>query len=80
MDYCFATQYQKVFSGPNVLRTINIEWSYGTKKANITGKELTPSLLKYLVEKTNGKTLLSNIELIKNNAMLGAKVAKALDY
>ena len=49
------------------------------KKANITGKELTPSLLKYLVEKTNGKTLLSNIELIKNNAMLGAKVAKALD-
>ena len=50
------------------------------KKANITGKNLTPSLLKYLVEKTNGKTLLSNIELIKNNALLGAKVAKALDY
>ena len=50
------------------------------KKSNITGKELTPSLLKYLVKKTNGKTLLSNIELIKNNAMLGAKVAKALDY
>ena len=50
------------------------------KKSNITGKALTPSLLKYLVEKTNGKTLLSNIELIKNNAMLGAKVAKALDY
>ena len=50
------------------------------KKANITGKELTPSLLKYLVDKTNGKTLLSNIELIKNNAKLGAKVAKALIY
>ena len=50
------------------------------KKSNITGKELTPSLLKYLVDKTNGKTLLSNIELIKNNAMLGAKVAKALDH
>ena len=50
------------------------------KKSKITGKELTPSLLKYLVEKTNGKTLLSNIELIKNNAMLGAKVAKALDH
>ena len=50
------------------------------KKSNITGKELTPSLLKYLVEKTKGKTLLSNIELVKNNARLGAKVAKALDY
>ena len=49
------------------------------KKANITGKKLTPSLLSYLVKKTNGKTLLSNIELVKSNAMLGAKVAKALN-
>tara|TARA_B100000963_G_scaffold355986_1_gene375284 strand:- start:109 stop:1044 length:936 start_codon:yes stop_codon:yes gene_type:complete len=48
------------------------------KKANITGKKLTPSLLSYLVEKTNGETLNSNIELVKNNAILGAKVAKAL--
>ena len=48
------------------------------KKANITGKKLTPSLLRYLVQKTNGKTLLSNIELVKNNAILGARVAKAL--
>ena len=50
------------------------------KKANITGKKLTPSLLRYLVEKTHGKTLLSNIELVKSNAMLGAKIAKALKF
>ena len=49
------------------------------KNANITGKKLTPSLLSYLFEKTNGKTLVSNIELVKNNAMLGARVAKALN-
>ena len=48
------------------------------KKANITGKKLTPRLLSYLVHKTNGETLHSNIELVKNNAILGAKVAKAL--
>ncbi len=48
------------------------------KKANITGKKLTPSLLRYLVQKTNGETLHSNIELVKNNAILGARVAKAL--
>ena len=48
------------------------------KRANITGKKLTPSLLSYLVKKTNGKTLLSNIELVKSNAILGAKVARAL--
>ena len=48
------------------------------KKANINGKKLTPRLLSYLVQKTNGETLHSNIELVKNNAVLGAKVAKAL--
>ena len=48
------------------------------KNANITGKKLTPSLLSYLVKKTKGKTLLSNIELVKSNAVLGARVAKAL--
>ena len=48
------------------------------KKANIMGKKLTPSLLSYLFQKTKGETLHSNIELVKNNAILGAKVAKAL--
>ncbi len=48
------------------------------KSAKISGKKLTPALLKYLVNRTNGQTLLSNIELVKNNAVLGAKVAKAL--
>ena len=48
------------------------------KKAKITGKKITPSLLRYLVQKTNGETLNSNIELVKNNAILGARVAKAL--
>ncbi len=49
------------------------------KKANITGKKFTPSLLSYLVKKTNGGTLVSNIELVKSNATLGAKIAKALN-
>ena len=48
------------------------------KKTAITGKKLTPSLLNYLVKKTNGKTLESNIEIVKSNAELGARVAKAL--
>ncbi len=50
------------------------------KKTNVTGKNLTPSLLNYLTKKTNGKTLESNIEIVKNNAELGAKIAKALVY
>jgi pseudouridine-5'-phosphate glycosidase len=63
----------ELYLEPLILNGIN-----ELKKANITGKKLTPSLLSYLVKKTNGKTLLSNIELVKNNALLGAKVAKAL--
>jgi pseudouridine-5'-phosphate glycosidase len=44
----------------------------------IKGKEVTPFLLKYLAEHTQGESLQSNIALILNNAALGAKIAVAL--
>ncbi len=47
------------------------------KAANVFGKNLTPFLLKYIVDHTNGESLASNIALIKNNAILGAKIAVA---
>ena len=42
----------------------------------IQGKECTPFLLKTIVELTDGKSLDSNIELVLNNARLGAEIAK----
>jgi pseudouridine-5'-phosphate glycosidase len=48
------------------------------KEANdlhITGKDVTPFLLGKVKELTGGKSLDSNIELIKNNAVVGAKIA-----
>lgn len=42
---------------------------------NITGKEVTPFLLDRLEKLTQGKSLTANIELIKNNAVVGAKIA-----
>ena len=48
-------------------------------KANeqgIHGKELTPFLLSYIKDVTNGESLESNIELVLNNARFGAAVAK----
>ena len=48
-------------------------------KANeqgIHGKELTPFLLSYIKDVTNGESLESNIELVLNNARVGAAVAK----
>ena len=47
-------------------------------KDGITGKDITPYLLKTIVELTNGDSLESNIKLVLNNAKLGAKIAKEL--
>ena len=42
----------------------------------IKGKEITPFLLKNIVEITGGDSLESNIALILNNAALGAEISK----
>jgi len=44
----------------------------------IKGKDVTPFLLKTIVELTCGDSLESNIKLVLNNAKLGAKVASEL--
>lgn len=41
----------------------------------ISGKKITPFLLKNLAERTTGESLVSNIALVKNNAALGAQIA-----
>ncbi|MEY4594862.1 MAG: Pseudouridine-5-phosphate glycosidase [Bacteroidota bacterium] len=43
--------------------------------SKISGKEITPFLLKYIAERTAGESLYANIELVKNNARLGAQIA-----
>ena len=42
---------------------------------NISGKKVTPFLLKKIVELTSGKSLFSNIKLVENNARLAARIA-----
>ncbi|KAF0543811.1 Ribokinase-like protein [Gigaspora margarita] len=44
----------------------------------IVGKDITPYLLKRVNDITHGKSLKSNIALIKNNAMIGSQIAKCL--
>lgn len=48
------------------------------KEKNVKGKYVTPFLLKEVAAITKGKSLETNIELIKNNAIVGAEVAIAL--
>ncbi|MFM6926705.1 MAG: pseudouridine-5'-phosphate glycosidase [Ferruginibacter sp.] len=47
------------------------------ERQHIKGKEVTPFLLKYLADHTDGESLQSNIALILHNASLGAKIAVA---
>ncbi len=48
------------------------------EQAGITGKESTPFLLAKVKELTRGESLVSNIELVLNNAALAAKIAGEL--
>ncbi|MBY7664330.1 pseudouridine-5'-phosphate glycosidase [Staphylococcus agnetis] len=41
----------------------------------IHGKDSTPFLLSKIVEKTDGKSLATNIKLVENNAVVGAQIA-----
>ena len=60
---------------------INAAIETALKKADeehIEGKDITPFLLKTIVELTHGDSLESNIKLVINNAKLGAAVATEL--
>ncbi len=45
----------------------------------ITGKEVTPFILKFIAEHSHGESLESNIALIHNNARLAARIALAME-
>ncbi len=48
------------------------------KVQGIGGKELTPFLLDFLAQHTKGESVRANLALLKNNALLAAKLAGAL--
>jgi pseudouridylate synthase len=49
-----------------------------SKTKGITGKAVTPYLLGRMLELSNGRSLTTNMALVKNNAALAAEIAKAL--
>ena len=48
------------------------------KKNGVKGKELTPYLLDKVLQKTQGKSLKANIELMENNALLASDISTNL--
>ncbi|MEF9927328.1 MAG: pseudouridine-5'-phosphate glycosidase [Massilia sp.] len=47
---------------------------------NVTGKKVTPFLLGRIKELTEGRSLATNIALVKHNALIGARLAAALNH
>lgn len=47
-------------------------------RSGVTGKEVTPFLLRYIVDSTDGRSLRANRALALNNVSLGAEIAAAL--
>ncbi len=45
---------------------------------NISGKAVTPFLLKFIATQTQGRSLQTNLALLKNNARIAAEIANAL--
>ena len=62
--------------GANKMLTYIDEAINEANKLKVHGKDITPFLLKKIVEETKGESLRANIDLIYNNAKIGAIIAK----
>jgi pseudouridine-5'-phosphate glycosidase len=68
------------FEVPNAIIEQHILQALQAAEINKTkGKEITPFLLQHIAQHTQGESLTANIALIKNNALLGAKLSIALN-
>ena len=59
----------------DVLAPVIARANADAEQHGIRGKDLTPYLLQRIFELTEGRSLESNIELVLNNAKLGAQIA-----
>ncbi|XP_056646659.1 uncharacterized protein LOC130451580 [Diorhabda sublineata] len=63
---------------PEIMNDVIEQALEEAKQKNIQGKSITPFLLSKISDITGGKSLKSNIALIKNNAKVAAKIAVSL--
>lgn len=64
----------------DVIEPVIAEMIEKAEKMGIKGKAITPFLLSEVAKATSGKSQQANIALIKNNTLLGAKLAAQLSY
>lgn len=62
----------------NYINSVIEESVETARKEGVVGKAITPYLLERIQRETHGESLKSNIELVMNNVILGAEIAKKL--
>nr|WP_319513456.1 pseudouridine-5'-phosphate glycosidase [uncultured Cohaesibacter sp.] len=62
----------------NEMETFILEAISEANRRSVSGKEVTPFVLSRIKDLTEGDSLVTNIALVKNNARLAARIAKAL--
>ncbi len=60
---------------PEIIEVHIREALVAADKQHISGKQVTPFLLKYIADHSHGESLEANIALVLNNARLGARIA-----
>lgn len=49
------------------------------REQGVSGKDITPFLLREIKTQTEGRSLEANLQLVYNNALVGAQIARALE-
>ena len=62
----------------NEIDTVIADAIVDMNERGVTGKDTTPYLLAQIAERTQGRSLAANIELVLNNARLAAEIARSL--
>ncbi len=63
---------------PTELETWITKANRAAETGRVTGKAVTPFLLKKLEEISHGRSTIANVSLLENNALTGAALARAM--
>ena len=74
----FANPIPEAYEIPNEEIQEIISQSIAHAEHNATGRDVTPFILKDILERTAGRSIIANRGLVLNNVTMGAKVALEL--
>ncbi|KAK9463742.1 Indigoidine synthase A like protein-domain-containing protein [Lipomyces oligophaga] len=77
MLFCIPPPHEHAIPSEEIDEAIN-EAVIAANEARVSGKDITPFLLDRILTLTDGRSLQSNVGFVKNNILVGARIASAL--